>query len=417
MTGSVAPGTGRATRQVPRLSRNRDFNLLWAGQALSDLGSWTTLLAVPLLVLSVTGSPTEAGAVGTVSAVVRALGRLPGGALADRWNRRAVLLTCDAARLVLMGTLAAAIWLDRVSFGLLLAVVVLTTVFDVAFSPTALASVSRLVPAERLPDAFARNEVRSYGVQLAGPPLGGVLFAVSRAVPFVFDAATYLCSLVTIAWIRGPLTPEVAQAPQQSIAGAIAEGLRHVWSDRFLRALLLVAAPLNFAVTGALFTMTMTLREAGLSAGLIGVAQAVTAVGGLVGALFSGRLQRRATLRRLVVLTDLGLLVCIAAASLATSSLVVAVPLALGLSLAPAANAALFARLGATTPAHLQGRVLSVVFLAATGTASLAPLVTGALVEQVGGATAMSACVLTVGLSGLAAVFHPGLARRPASLT
>ena len=73
---------------VPRLSRNREFALLWSGQTLSALGSQVSLVAYPLLVLAVTGSPAKAGVVGFAKSVPVALLALPAGALADRVNRK-----------------------------------------------------------------------------------------------------------------------------------------------------------------------------------------------------------------------------------------------------------------------------------------------------------------------------------------
>lgn len=198
MTTGSSPNEASSSDARSSLWRNRDFNLLWTGQTLSDLGSWTSMLAIPLLVLSLTASATQAGTVGTVAAVVRSVVRLPGGALADRWNRRAVMLAADAARMCLYAALAAAVGLGHAPVALIVVVVVISVLFDVVYSPAETASVSNLVDAPQLPDAFARNEARSYGTSLVGPPLGGVLYAVSRTAPFLFDAASYLASFITV---------------------------------------------------------------------------------------------------------------------------------------------------------------------------------------------------------------------------
>src|ERR1700759_5696906 len=87
------------------LWRNREFNLLWVSQALSDLGNAISTLAVPLLVLHLTGSAVQAGLVGTTGLSVMVLARLPAGVLVDRLDRRRILLACDAVRLVAYLTL------------------------------------------------------------------------------------------------------------------------------------------------------------------------------------------------------------------------------------------------------------------------------------------------------------------------
>jgi MFS family permease len=395
--------------ELPPLRRNRDFNLLWGGGTLSDIGSFTSLLAIPLLVLAVTGSAAQAGTVGTVSALLRGLARLPGGALADRLHRRRLLLVCDFARMLLFATLAVAVVTDHVSLLLIMVIVGSASVFDVLFSPAELASVSRLVPAAQLRDAFARNEARSYAASLAGPPLGGLLYGLGRAVPFAFDAVSYLVSFVSISAIKQPLQESERAAPSQHLGHDILEGLRHVLSDAYLRALLLVAAPLNFAVTAALFTMTITLRQHGISAGMVGAAQGIIGVGGLVGALLAPRLSRMVSLRFLVVATCWALAVCFAVAGQLTFTILMAVPITCGLVLAPAVNAVMFGRLAETTPAHLQARVVSVVFFVATTAASVAPFASGVLIEHVTGETAMLLAAGAAAGSAIAGMLSRGI--------
>lgn len=391
------------------LRRNRDFNLLWSGGTLSDLGSYTTLLAVPLLVLAITGSAAQAGIVGTVSAVVRGVVRLPAGAVADRWNRRRVLLASDLARLALYALLGVAVLLHHASLWLVVVVVAVAAVFDVLFTPAEMAAVARLVPAAQLPDAFARNEARSYGATLAGPPVGGLLYGIGRAVPFLFDAATYLVSFLAVLVIRAPVQGQREERPQQSIVADVREGLSHVFRDAFLRSVLLVAAPLNFAVTGALFTMTITLREHGVSASLIGLAQGVIGVGGFLGALAAPKVQRRLSLRVLVTVTCWAVLASLSLAAVLVGHLAMAGVITAGLLLAPTGNAVLFGRIGATTPDHLQGRVASVVFLAATTAASLAPLACGLLIDHLSGSAAMALSALAVLVSCLTVTLSPGM--------
>jgi MFS family permease len=397
---------------LPPLRRNRDFNLLWISGTLSDLGSLTSLLAIPLLVLSLTGSPAQAGLVGTVAAVVRGAASLPGGALADRWNRRRVMLVSDLARLALFAALGFATVTGHLSLPLIIAVVSGDALFDVLFSPAEIAAVAQLVPADQLPDAFARDQARSYGASMLGPPLGGLLYGIGRAVPFLFDALSFLVSFVAVAAIRRPVQSRRDAAPVQSVAGDIAEGVRHVLRSPFLRAILLVAAPVNFGVTGALFAVTVGLRQHGVTATTIGLAQGAIAVGGLLGALVAGPLQRRATVRTLVIAIDATLLGCVALAGILLPHLVLVVPLAAGLFLSPAINAALFGRLASTTPDRLQARVTSVIVLGTSTAASIAPLVTGVVIEWLGATAAMELCALAILIATASAVLSPGL-RQP----
>ncbi len=95
------------------LLRNRDYMLLWSGQTLSQLGSETSTVAYPLLVLALTGSAAKAGVVGLAKWLPLALFALPAGALADRMDRKRLMITTDAIRLAGAASIVAALWLGR----------------------------------------------------------------------------------------------------------------------------------------------------------------------------------------------------------------------------------------------------------------------------------------------------------------
>lgn len=391
------------------LWRNRDFNLLWSSQSLSDLGASATFLALPLLVLSVTGSAVDAGVAGTTYAVATAVLRLPGGALADRWSRRRVMQVSDAARAVLLTVLLVTIALDRVTLPLILAVAAGLGGFTVLFSPAESASIPRLVPERQISQAYAQNEARQYGVSLAGPPLGGLLFGISRAAPFVLDLVTYVLSFVAVSALRGPIDGRPGATETRHFLAQIAEGLSHVRRSDFLRGVVAVAAPLNFAITGVLFAVTVVLRQEGHAASTIGIALAIAATGGLIGAFTAPALIKRFSLRRLVVAIAWILVACLLATSTLTGNLLMVSPLAAALFLAPAANAALFGHLAQTTPDELLARVISVVVFMATTAASLAPLIVGAAIEHLSPTTAVLLCAGAAMLSAAAATISRGL--------
>ena len=392
------------------LWRNRDFTLLWTSQTLSDLAAFGTQLALPLLVLGVGGSTAQAGAIATTAAVASTVARLPGGALADRIDRRRLLLISDAIRAAVMALVAVSVATRHVSLPALAASFVVVAIADVVFSPAELAAVSSVVPEEQLPAAFARNEARSHAASLVGPPLGGALFGIARALPFGVDAASYVVSFVAISLIRRPLSPprDEAAAPA-SMRTAIAVGLRYVRGSAFLRALLAIAAPINFALSGAIFATTVIWRTHGVAPGTIGAAFGLMSLGGLAGAVLAPWVQRHLGFRALVLTIVWTLAAAVAAAAVLSPHLVMVVPLAVGLFLSPAVNSSLFGRLAATTPGDLQGRVVSVVFFAATGTAALAPLTMGLILSRASGLPALLVCVAALVVAGVAATVSRGI--------
>src|SRR4051812_1631994 len=98
----VAPAEVRSSNRLPPLWRNRDFMLLWSGQAVSVLGSTMSQLVFPLLVLSLTGSPLSAGIAGALYSIPYIIFSLPAGALIDRWDRKLVMILCDTGRAINM---------------------------------------------------------------------------------------------------------------------------------------------------------------------------------------------------------------------------------------------------------------------------------------------------------------------------
>jgi predicted MFS family arabinose efflux permease len=390
------------------LWRNREFNLLWSSQSLSDLGDGIASLALSLLVLVKTGSPVSAGVVGTTTQVARLLLRLPAGVLVDRVDRRHALIVCDAVRLLVFGVLTAAVVTDRAGLALILVVAVVDAGASAVFSTAEDASLRSIVPIKQLPDAVARNEARSYGTSLAGPPLGGFLFTLGHAVPFAANVVSYLVSIVAVLFIRKPL-----QAPReeqkQGYGVALAEGIRFVLTHPFLRTLMLVAAPLNFAINGVIFTVIVALQRHGTAPAVIGLTETIVAAGGLLGALAAPALQRRLRLVPLVRTLCWVAAALLASAALLTSSIAAAVPLGLTVFLGPAANAALFGFQAAITPDRLQGRVISVIMVAAMSLASLAPLLAGTLLAWRGPATAILFFAGAVAVSALIATLGAGL--------
>lgn len=319
------------------------------------------------------------------------------------------MITCDLGRFVLAAVVTAAVLTGTATFALVLAVVAGIAVFDAAFSPAETAALGRLVPAEQLPQAFGRSEARAYASSLAGPSLGGLLFGIGRAVPFMTDAVSYLISLSCVASIRTPVDVNQGTPRSQSVIADVRDGIAHVAGSAFLRSSVAIAAPLNVAVTGAIFTVTLALRGAGVPASRIGLAQGLIGVGGLLGAVVAARLQARFTYRRLVLVVTGTLVVATVTAALLTGWLGMTAPIALSLLVAPSLNAALFGRLARTTPDAVQGRVISVVVLSATAPAALAPFACGLLVDHAGAMAAMFACAIPATAALLVALSARGL--------
>jgi MFS family permease len=227
-------------------------------------------------------------------------------------------------------------------------------------------------------------------------------------LPFIGNAVSYLASLAGVALIRKPLQDEVPPEPGGHRA-ALVEGVRFVFGNSFLRAVLTIAAPLNLALNGTVFTIIVTLQRHGVRPAIIGLTETIMAVGGLAGALVAPMLQRSMPFPRLIRFICWAATGVLAIGSLFTSSLLAAVPLALAVFLGPACNAALFGYQAAITPSHLQGRVLSVIFMAAMSASAAAPALAGLIVAHVSSQAAVLFFAGSVSVAALTATFASGI--------
>jgi fucose permease len=349
---------------------------------LSDIGTQIGLLAYPLLVLALTHSAVIAGVVGTAASGAAFLVRLPAGALADRLDRRGTMILCDAGRTVALAVLAVLVATHAVVWPLVMVVAVIDRTAETLFTPAANAALPLIVADEQLESAWALSEGRQYAANLIGPPLGGVLYGIGRAVPFLADAISYGVSVFTSARLRGTFRSTSDPATRRGLWREAFEGIGLLWRDSLLRAVMIQAPLLNFAFTGSIFTVILGLRRSGVSAAVIGGAEAVIMVGGLVGAVVAPEVRSRVSVRQAILLLSVsGTLMMLLAAAIMPSP-AVAVPLAIPLVLAPATNAALFALMFRRSPPAMHGRVNNGLLQIAGGLAALAPFVSGVVVQQ-----------------------------------
>src|SRR5436309_2020219 len=226
------------------LSRNRNFRLLWGSQVLSEFGIHASTIAFPLLVLAITGSAVASGLVLSASAGAAFLAGLPTGALADRWNRKAIMLGCEAAQVVAAASLVAALVWGAATVVHMVLVAVVMGVCGALFEPAEDASLPKVVPADQVSTAVAMNSARSFLADLSGTAAGGFLFAVARVVPFAVDMVTHAVAFFGLTFLRLP-PRETHREPGTHLGREMADGLRWVWRNRPVRVITLCAVGLN----------------------------------------------------------------------------------------------------------------------------------------------------------------------------
>lgn len=361
-----------------RLSRNRDFVLFQSGQLLSASGSALSTIAYPLLVLTLTGSPAKAGVVSFARLLPAPLLALPAGVAADRLDRRRIMLTSDAVRAVAIASLALVVWQSPAFWPIPLFAFV-EGAGDTCFFACAGGVLRSVVPSASLPDAVSVQQGRVAVVGIVGPPAGGALFAVARALPFAVDAISYVFSFVAISAMRTPFQQARERRPLH-IRADLAEGFRFLWRNRFLRTTSFFYAIGNFTIPALLFVVLVTARRHGLTGGQIGLLLALFSAAILVGSMCAGRVRGRLSLRAVVLLEAYaGLLVVAFLVHPSVYVLIAAViPLAFVL---PITDSYVIAHRIAATPDHLLGRAEAARLTIVRTGAPLGSLVAGVLLS------------------------------------
>lgn len=386
------------------LWRNRDFLLLWTGQVVSTIGSRISGIAYPLLVLALTGSAAQAGLVSAAQTAPFLIWFLPAGALVDRWPRKRILLVADAGRAIALASVAVAVLLDRLTIGHLVVVAFTEGTLYVFFLLAETAALPFVVSPSQLPAAVAQNQARDQGAGLVGQPLGGFLFALGHAVPFALDAVSYLVGVVMTAPLRRPLQEE-RPPERRHLAAEIWEGLRWLWGQHLLRALVAIASVGNLAFSALSLTIIVRARELGASTTSIGTVLGLFGVGAIAGAVAAPPVQRLVP-SNVILLGALWWWVAqMVALALAPSVFVLGAVYTVGGLMGPIFQTANAAYRYALTPDRLQGRVYGVSRMIGWCTVPLGALLGGISLQSLGAVptfAALAACLAVVAVASTA---------------
>jgi len=362
---------------VTPLRRNRDFVLLQAGQMLSTVGSSSTQIAYPLLVLATTHSPAKAGVVGFANILPYALFALLAGVAADRWNRKRVMIVMDLVRVLGMASIVVALALGRLTFAQIAVVAFVEGSAFIFFNIAEVGALRSVVPARQLPAAAAAEQARLSVVTLTGPALGGALFGLGRSLPFLVDAISYAFSIASLLWMRTPFQ-EQRERDTAPLRMQIREGITWLWSHAYLRTSALIFAGDNFAFQALFLSFIVIARRHGLSSGGIGALLAVFGASSLLGSLTAPRAAKLLSMRAIMLVNQWAnvLVVLYLVAPSPYVLLASSLPLAF---LTPWLYAVVVGYRTAMTPDYLVGRVSSVARNVALLAMPLGPLAAGFL--------------------------------------
>ncbi len=386
------------------LWRNRDFLFLWTGQVVSTIGTRVSGLAYPLVVLAITGSAAQAGLVAAAQTAPFLIWFVPAGALVDRWPRKRIMFAADAGRAVALASVAVAVLLGWITVGYLIVVAFAEGTLYVFFLLAETAALPYVVPGPQLPTAVAQNQARDQGAGLIGQPLGGLLFGLGHAVPFAADAVSYLVGVALTALVRRSLEEE-RPLERRHLLAEISEGVRWLWGQHLLRALVAIAAAGNLAFSALVLTIIVRAKDLGASPASIGVLLGLFGAGAIAGAMAAPPVQRLVPPNVILLGALWWWVLQMVALALAPTVFLLGAVYTVGALMGPIFQTTSAAYRYALTPDRLQGRVYGVSRMIGWCTVPLGALLGGISLQTLGAVptfAALATCLAIVAIASTA---------------
>ncbi len=388
-----APGGPRDVPVPPRAFgalRHRNFRVFYLGQLLSLTGTWMQSTAQGWLVLELTNSALRLGIVTAVTTLPTLLFSLWAGDLADRHDKRRIILIAQAVALTVALTMAVLTGTERITYVVLLSLVFITGTANAFEIPTRQSFFVDLVGPADLPNAIALNSAAFNATRIVGPGLAGAMIAtMGIAACYYANAISYVAVIAGLLMMRLPRHTPVERT--KSTVENIREGLAYIRGERLLRTLVWLVAGMSVTVLPYMMLLPVFARDV-LRVGAPGLGSllAATGTGALAAgvALASGRI--RVPRGRLIIGAATAYALALIAFSLSRSYALSLVLLAVAGFTMILNNTSINALLQSRTPDRLRGRVMSVYVFMFVGMAPLGSLQAGALARWIGAPYALA---------------------------
>lgn len=387
--GGTGVALGEAAGQAGRIAvmfrslRHRDFALFWTGNFLSNIGTWMQNLALGWLILVVTNSPFLLGLNGFLGSAPSLFFSLPGGAIADRMNRRKLMIVTQTSMMVLALILAVVTSFQIVKIGEILAISFLTGLASALNNPAYQAIVPDLVEREDLVNAIALNSAQFNMSRAIGPTLAGLaLGSLGAAGCFYLNSLSFLALIIALLAITVPTRPVEEGA---SVWAAMLDGLRFVGQHRII--IILLSVPSFLSLLGLPFVVLMPVFARDLlkvGASGLGYLMAGAGLGAVIAALILATQDRREHNGQVILWSASVFALALILLALAHSFwwaffLLVIIGVTMVGSLTLTNTTLQF-----ISPPELRGRIMSLYNLSLLGLAPLGSLQAGAVAEVLG---------------------------------
>jgi MFS family permease len=389
VTDSVSPS--QAVPQAETVAARpaglgRDFTQLLSATLISTLGDGALVAALPLFAQSLTTNPVQISGVATAATLPWLLLSVIGGAIADRFDRRRLMMGAQCVQAALVGAVALIATLHLTQLWMLYVLAFGLGAAAIIFQNSSQAAVPALVHRDGLDSANGRlGAAMQVSQSFAGPPLGAALFAFAIPAPFWLNTATFVLSVLLLSRIRAKTRPE-RQGPRTALFTDVKEGLKWLGSHRLPLSLTLIAGAGNFCEQMALGTLVLFAHSIlHLGNRGYGVLLAAMAIGGVLGSLVAPRLVQRFGGLRIAVFTQIvGPLVWLAIGLVGRTAVTVVVLFTFFSIVLSLWNVVASSTRQRVVPGELLGRVTGAGRMAAYGALPLGSLAGGFLARSYG---------------------------------
>ena len=395
--------------QQHSLLKNRNFMLLWGGQLISSMGTTITSIALPLIVLALTGSAFQAGSIAALRGAAYVLWAIPAGALIDRWNRKTVMVIANLGSGLAIGSIYVALLLKHLSIPQLYLAGAIEGSFFVFASLARFTAFPLVVTKEQFPAAVAQTSIADNLAVLIGPPLGGLLFqTVGAAFAFLADSFSYFVNAISIFFINVPLQLE-RPTSKKDFHKEVIEGVLFLWRQPMLRFLNLLSAGRAILEFGLYLLIIVVAKEHNASPLIIGSIFAIGAAGGIIGASLASPIYKRSSFSTLLRTASMLNFLIFSLYAFALNDLSLALITAALFAIFPIFDITNATYTVSVVPDAIRGRMLSLTRLVRKGANSLGVFATGILLHVVGSTSTIIifSCLLLI--LALAVIFYKPL--------
>lgn len=373
-----------------QMQSGRDFRLLWLGQSVSILGDQFYLVALPWLVLSLTGSGLTLGTILLTATLTKVAFQLVGGAISDMVSQRKMMIVSSAVRALVCAVLTALVLSKEIHLWHLFIIVAVFGMSDAFFSPAFKAFIPTVVAREDLVVGNSRLSGSALLAMFIGPSLGGLVISVAgTGAAFGLDTVSFIFVVLCLLFIKSkaPAIPTVEPTAAGTIGRgrhlltSIGEGLRYTFSEPTIRSLVVITGMVEFAFAGPFTVGLASLANIKFAGGATAFGAMLSALGGglLVGTLIVGSMHAKFSFGKTILFLATALGVGLTLLGFVPNVVWACVIMALIGVFGGYSQVLVATWLQTKSDPQMRGRVMSVVMLSAYGLTPLSYVLTGAL--------------------------------------